>query len=113
MYLLVACAKPYRQLSQAEIDYLTEHGNVAEDWGKVLVINERESESTLLPFRSNEPPRVVRCYFFGTVMLCGNFVGDIDGEPCGLYDSTLIDCVVAGMSVLIEREPTPGQRRNS
>jgi len=100
IYLLAACAKSYRQLDQAEIEYLKLHGNVAEDWGKVFV----RIEYTVLPYRGNEPPRVVRCYFYGHVFLHGK-IGDYDAmnkERCGLYDSTLIDCVVAGPDVLIK-----------
>jgi NDP-sugar pyrophosphorylase family protein len=90
----------YRAISQEEIGYLEAHGNVAVEWWRVFV----RTENTLLPhIEDNGPPRIVRCYFYGDVFLHGNIVGydAMEKEPLGLFDSTLVDCMVTGRWVKI------------
>jgi hypothetical protein len=75
-----------RSLSDAEIRQLQELGNRADDWRTLRVCD---------PF---DPQRIRGCRFHGQVAL-GRFTGAAaisDGVtlPTGVYDSTLIDCVV-------------------
>jgi len=93
---------PHRSLSEPEVDYLKAHGCLAGDWRQVRVVE----GNTLLPGNDDACPRIVRCSFYGRVLLHGNFAGTVDGsaggEACGLFDSTVIDCVVTGPNVLIK-----------
>ena len=62
------------------------------------------TEHTLLPpVKDNSPPRIVRCFFYGDVFLHGNIHGydKMEKEPCGLIDSTLVDCMVTGPGVKV------------
>ncbi|GAB5030663.1 Hypothetical protein NocV09_00303290 [Nannochloropsis oceanica] len=101
---LKSCAEisdqSYRAISRDEIEYLEAHGCVSKEWCRVFV----RTENTLLPQdKENSHPRIVRCSFYGDIFLHGNIhsYDEMEKEPCGLFDSTLIDCIVTGPGIKI------------
>jgi hypothetical protein len=86
--------RKWRDLKSGEIDQLQRQGNMADDWGSVLVCE---------PFH---PAQIQRCRFLGLVRLgpLENLVLEVEGvrAPVGLYDSTLVSCDV-GANVVIDR----------
>ncbi len=88
-----SAVRPYRGLTPPEIDLLARNGNVADDWGSVLV-DERF-----------DPNLVKRCKFHGLVRIGALeplFLEFHDLRlPVGLYDSTIVSCDI-GSNVVID-----------
>lgn len=86
--------RKFRPLRSGEIEQLTQNGNIATDWGDILV-SERFN-----------PKLVKNCRFFGLVRLgdVENLVLEFDGLKLstGIYDSTLVSCDI-GNNVAIHR----------